>query len=144
MGKNLLKLEIGGFEEYIAKLEDLEADIKPIVTEALNKAGEKVTSDTIAAVSESNLPRGGKYSSGETKKSILQNPQTSWSGYIAEIGVGFDFSRPGAGGFLITGTPRIPPDKALKKIYKGKKYMKDVQQGMCETFQKEIAKRMGG
>jgi hypothetical protein len=66
-----------------------------------------------------------------------------WSGSIAEIGVGFDFDKPGAGGFLITGTPRMAPDKALNKIYKSKKYMKDVQQEMIEVFQKEIIARMG-
>lgn len=61
MGKNLLRLDTSGFEEYIAKLEKLEADVKPIVTEALNKAGVKITSDTTNAVAEPNLPRGGKY-----------------------------------------------------------------------------------
>lgn len=144
MGKNLLRLDTSGFEEYVAKLEKLEADVKPIVTEALNKAGVKITSDTTNAVAEPDLPRGGKYSTGETKASIIQNPQTTWSGSIAEIGVGFDFDKPGAGGFLITGTPRMAPDKALNKIYKSKKYMKDVQQEMGETFQKEVIKRMGG
>lgn len=144
MGKNLLKLETSGFDEYIAKLEKLEADIKPVVTEALNKAGTKVTNDTLKAISEPNLPRGGKYSSGETKESVIASPQTKWSGSIAEIGVGFDFDKPGAGGFLITGTPRMAPDKALNKIYKSKKYMKDVQQEMSEVFQKEIISRMGG
>lgn len=143
MGKNLLRLDTSGLEEYIAKLEKLEADVKPIVTEALNKAGVKITSDTTNAVAEPNLPRGGKYFTGETKASIIQNPQASWSGSIAEIGVGFDFDKPGAGGFLITGTPRMAPDKALNKIYKSKKYMKDVQQEMIEVFQKEIIARMG-
>ena len=52
MGKNLLRLDTSGFEEYIAKLEKLEADVKPIVTEALNKAGVKITSDTTNAVAE--------------------------------------------------------------------------------------------
>ena len=54
MGKNLLRLDTSGFEEYIAKLEKLEADVKPIVTEALNKAGVKITSDTTNAVVEPN------------------------------------------------------------------------------------------
>lgn len=143
MGKNLLRLETGGFEEYIAKLEKLEADIKPVVDQALNKAGVKITNDTLNAVAEPNLPRGGKYSSGETKESVVHNPQVKWTGSIAEIGVGFDFDKPGAGGFLITGTPRMAPDKALNKIYKSKKYMKDVQQEMIEVFQKEIIARMG-
>lgn len=144
MGKNLLKLDVSGFEEYIQKLEKLEADIKPIVSDALNQAGETITDDTFDAVSDSNLPRGGEYSTGKTKESIIKNPRIKWSGTTAEIGVGFDFNKPGAGGYLITGTPRMAPDKALNRIYKSKKYMKDVQKDMIDIFQDEISRRMGG
>ena len=144
MGKNLLKLDVSGFEEYIQKLEKLEADIKPIVSDALNQAGETITDDTFDAVSDSNLPRGGEYSTGKTKESIIKNPRVKWSGTMAEIGVGFDFSKPGAGGYLITGTPRMTPDKALNRIYKSKKYMKDIQKDMIDIFQDEISRRMGG
>ena len=144
MGKNLLKLDVSGFEEYIQKLEKLEADIKPIVSDALNQAGETITDDTFDAVSDSNLPRGGEYSTGKTRESIIKNPRVKWSGTTAEIGVGFDFNKPGAGGYLITGTPRMAPDKALNKIYKSKKYMKDIQKDMIDIFQDEISRRMGG
>lgn len=144
MGKNLLKLDVSGFEEYIQKLEKLEADVKPIVEDALNQAGETITDDTFDAVSDSNLPRGGEYSTGKTRESIIKNPRVKWSGTTAEIGVGFDFNKPGAGGYLITGTPRMAPDKALNKIYKSKKYMKDVQKDMIDIFQDEISRRMGG
>lgn len=144
MGKNLLKLDVSGFEEYIQKLEKLEADIKPIVSDALNQAGETITDDTFDAVSDSNLPRGGEYSTGKTRESIIKNPRIKWSGTTAEIGVGFDFNKPGAGGYLITGTPRMAPDKALNKIYKSKKYMKDIQKDMIDIFQDEISRRMGG
>ena len=144
MGKNLLKLDVSGFEEYIQKLEKLEADIKPIVSDALNQAGETVTDDTFDAVSDSNLPRGGEYSTGKTRESIIKNPRVKCSGTTAEIGVGFDFNKPGAGGYLITGTPRMAPEKALNRIYKSKKYMKDIQKDMIDIFQDEISRRMGG
>ena len=75
MGKNLLRLDTSGFEEYIAKLEKLEADVKPIVTEALNKAGVKITSDTTNAVAEPNLPRGGKYFTGYALPSRITRPK---------------------------------------------------------------------
>lgn len=144
MGENLLKLDVSGFEEYIQKLEKLEADIKPIVSDALNQAGETITDDTFDAVSDSNLPRGGEYSTGKTRESIIKNPRVKWAGTTAEIGVGFDFNKPGAGGYLITGTPRMAPDKALNRIYKSKKYMKDIQKDMIDIFQDEISRRMGG
>ena len=70
MGKNLLRLDTSGFEEYIAKLEKLEADVKPIVTEALNKAGVKITSDTTNAVAEPNLPAKRKLVSSKTHRPL--------------------------------------------------------------------------
>lgn len=144
MGRNLLKLDVRGFDEYIAKLEDLDAAIPKIVEDALNQAGETITEDTIDAIAEPNLPRGGQYSSGETKESILENPHTQWVGSVAEIGVGFDFSKPGAGGYLITGTPRMAPDRELNAIYKKKKYMDNIKKDMIDVFEGEIKDRMGG
>ena len=57
----------------------------------------------------------------------MTNPQPEWDGFVASVSVGFDFSVPGAGGYLITGTPKMAPDKQLHKIYKGKKYMQEIQ-----------------
>ena len=68
MGKNVLKLDVHGFDEYAEKLERLDADLKKIFTDALEEAGETITEDTENAVTEANLPAGGKYSSGETKE----------------------------------------------------------------------------
>ena len=144
MGKNLLKLDVSGFEEYIQKLEKLEADVKPIVEDALNQAGETITDDTFDGVSKSNLPRGGEYCTGETERSTIKNPRVKWAGTTADIGGGCDFNKPGAGGYLITGTPRMAADEALNKIYKSKKYMKDIQKDMIDIFQDEISRRMGG
>ncbi len=144
MGKNLLKLDTRGFDEYIAKLEDLNAAVPKIVEDALNQAGETIAYDTMDAVAEPNLPRGGKYSTGDTKSSILMNPQVKWAGPVAEIGVGFDFAKPGAGGYLITGTPRMAPNRELNVIYKQKKYMKGIKKDMTDVFQSEIESRMGG
>lgn len=144
MGRNILKLDTKGFNEYAEKLDKLDADLKPIFTEALEKAGETITNDTIAGVGSSNLPAGGMYSTGETAASIVKNPKVTWEGMIGGIAVGFDFGKPGAGGFLITGTPRMRPDKALNKIYKSKGYMNNIKKDMTEIFDNEIKRRMGG
>lgn len=144
MGRNVLKLDTKGFDEYAEKLERLDADLKSIFTDALQQAAETITEDTVEAMSSGNLPAGGKYSTGETKKSIVQNPKVTWSGTVGEVGVGFDFEKPGAGGYLITGTPRMKPNRELNRIYKSKKYMTNIKKDMKDIFDDEIQRRMGG
>lgn len=142
MGRTTLKLDTSGFEELINRYKKLGGDTKQIVEKALDKVGDEITQDTQTAVSKKNLPQKGKYSKGNTEKSIVKNPRTTWSGEIASIQVGFDYSKPGAGGFLITGTPRMQPDRELHKMYKQKAYMRHIQEDMIEVVQAEIKERI--
>lgn len=144
MGRNVLKLDTSEFDAYAEKLDRLGADLKTIFTDALEKVGETIGKDTLDAMADSNLPAGGKYATGQTKSTVVKNPKVEWSGMRGSIGVGFDFGKPGAGGYLITGTPRMRPDNELNKIYKRKKYMNDVKKDIMEVFNDEIHKRMGG
>lgn len=142
MGRTTLKLDTSGFEELINRFKKLGGDTKPIVEKALEKVGDEITRDTQAAIAKKNLPQKGIYSKGNTERSIVKNPKTTWSGEIASIQVGFDYSKPGAGGFLITGTPRMQPDKELNKMYKRKAYMRHIQEDMIEVVQAEIKERI--
>lgn len=141
--RNTLKLELSGFNELVTKLEGLNGDVKKVVTNALTQAGETIEEDTKEAVQKSNLPAKGRYSTGDTEKAIV-NPKVEWSGTVASVGVGFDYAKSGAGGFLITGTPRMQPDRELQKIYKQKKYMSNIQKDMQEVVLDEIEKKIGG
>lgn len=142
--KNTLKLSTKGFEEYIAKLDGLQADLKTIITDALEQAAETVECDTVDAVEKSQLPAHGDYSRGNTEKSIIRDSKVQWSGTTAEIPVGFDYTKPGAGGLLISGTPKMNPATQLNRMYRGKKYMRQIHDDMVGIFQDEIDKRMGG
>ena len=142
MGRTILKLDTKPFKEYGEKLDRLGADLKAIFTDALEQAGETIEYDTLDAVKKENLPAGGHYSSGETESSVIRNPRVKWEGTIGSIGVGFDFGKPGAGGFLITGTPRMRPDAELLAIYKQKHYMTNIKKDMVEIFEDEIERRM--
>lgn len=144
MGKNTLSLEFKGFEELVTLLDKLDGDIKSVVDDALTQMAETVAEDTLEAVSKSNLPAQGKYSIGDTEKSIVKNPKVSWVGSVAEIGVGFDYSKPGSGGLLITGTPRMKPVTALKTIYKQKKYRQWLEEGMQDIVMDAIKEVLGG
>lgn len=146
MGKNMLKLDTSAFEDYARKLENLNADLKDIFTDALQQAGETITDDTIEAMSDEYLPAGGQYRKepSKTEASIVKNPKVVWHGMVGEIALGFDFDKPGAGGYLITGTPRMDPDKELNKIYKQKRYMNNIKKDMIDIFNDKIERRMGG
>ena len=117
--RNTLNLELSGFNELVTKLEGLNGNVHKVVTSALQQAAETIEEDTRDAVKKSNLPAKGIYSTGDTEKAIA-TPSVTWSGTVAEVGVGFDYSKNGAGGFLITGTPRMQPDRELQKMYKQK------------------------
>ena len=60
------------------------------------------------------------------------------------MGVGFDYAKKGAGGFLISGTPRMRPDYELRKMYKQKTYMRKIQQDMIDVVEDYIVDAMGG
>lgn len=141
--RNTLNLELSGFNELVTKLEGLNGNVHKVVTSALQQAAETIEEDTRDAVKKSNLPAKGIYSTGDTEKAIA-TPSVTWSGTVAEVGVGFDYSKNGAGGFLITGTPRMQPDRELQKMYKQKKYMKAIQADMEEVVQDEISRVMEG
>ena len=70
------------------------------------------------------------------------NPSVEWSGWLAELPVGFDKTKPGAGGWLITGTPRMRPDYALERIYVNKRYANRVQKDIEEVLKDELNRRI--
>lgn len=144
MGRNTLKLDTSAFDRMVSHLKDLGGDVQKAVTDALQQAAETITEDTQDAVTAPNLPRGGEYSHGDTAASIVA-PKVIWIGGVqAEVGVGFDYSKPGAGGFLITGTPRMRPDTALQRIYKRKTYMRNIQQDLCDVVEDYIVDALEG
>lgn len=146
MGRNTLKLQLTGFNELLTKLDRLGGDLKPVIEDALTQAGETITEDTLEALGDSNLPAGGKYhgKNRNTENSAVRNPRVEWEGMTASIGVGFDFGKPGAGGYLISGTPKMKPDYALQAIYKKKKYMTNLQNDMKDIVNDAIIEKMEG
>lgn len=114
-----ISMALNGLEELAERLDDCGGDLKKAMGEVLDDFADTVTADTEKAVEKSYLPAKGTYSKGETAKAIIHGQKTSWEGYVGEIELGFDKSKPGAGGWLITGTPKMKPDYALQDIYGG-------------------------
>ena len=104
----------------------------------MEEAAKQVQEDTADAVESANLPAGGQYSDGETRASIVRDVTPKWSGSVGEVHLGFDKSKPGAGGFLITGTPKMAPDAALAEMYSGRKYQRQINKMIEERLQKAL------
>ena len=141
--KNFISIDGSAFAEYAEKLDKLGADLQKVFGDALLKAGTQVQSDVRSAIAPGNLPAKGKYSTGDTMSSVLE-PKVTWAGSLGEIKLGFDKTKPGAGGFLITGTPKMAPDFQLAQIFTTKKYENDIKKEIRNDLQQAIDEHMGG
>lgn len=138
-----LSIDFSCFEEYAEELDNLGADLTKIFSEIMEEVAEDVQVRTKEAVANSYLPAKGKYRSNpsETMAAIEMNPKPVISGSIVEVNLGFDKSKPGAGGFLITGTPKMQPDWELEELYVKKQYRNKLIKQMREALQDEIDDR---
>ena len=145
MAKNQMTLDTTGLDAALERLlRTMGAEkAQKVVEEELTKVGKEITTDTIEAVQKANLPAGGKYSRGDTEQAVVRNPSVEWDGGVAAIPCGFDFDKPGAGGWLISGTPKMRPDAELRRMYKAKKYMKDKQTEIANAIWEAILTEEG-
>lgn len=142
--KQMISIDFKNFSDYAEKIDKLGLNLKSVFSKAMEEAAEKVQQDTIAAIQPVNLPDKGRYSTGDTLNSVIRDPKTKWEGSVGEIPIGFDKTKPGAGGWLITGTPKMRPDYALEKIYGTKRYESELKKTIEKALQREIDKIMGG
>lgn len=142
--RNKLAFDISSFANLIEQLEEAQADVKEVLTEAFESAGEDIGVRTKEAMADKFLPAKGEYSQGDTEKTVILNPKAKWHGSAIEIGVGFDKTKNGVGSLLITGTPRMRPDYELEKIFVNKKYMKQLTKQIGDDLTEVISENMGG
>ena len=143
MGRNQFTIDTSGMESLLMKLQRMEhAAAKATVEGVLRPLAEKINSDTRNAIEKDNLPAHGKYSHGDTARSIETDTSVRWDGLKAWIPVGFDFNKPGAGGYLISGTPRMRPVYRLRQMYRQKKYMNEIHQELWDSLMEHILDAM--
>ena len=119
--------------------------MKKAVTNALVASKEYVNPLIEQAVSSSNLPAKGEYSSGGTKQSLDKSNDVEWSAMTGTIKVGFDFSKSGLKSiFLMYGTPKMNPAKGLKNAIYGTQTKKKIAEIQSEEVNKVINEIMGG
>lgn len=150
MARNKIGLKFEGWEEYMAKLDEVGSGeaMKRGVESALKASKQYVTPLIEQAMTR--LPAGGKYSTGDTKASIDKEMKVEWSGLVGEINVGFDFSESGMKsiylmyGTKVNGTPRMKPVSGLKNAIYGAKTKKEIASIQEEAIAKVISRIMEG
>lgn len=136
---NKMSLDFAGFAEMRNMLNKLGADTKAICEEALVETHSIVTKKAEDAISEANLPAGGKYSTGDTLRSLERNPKVTWKGTEGSIGVGFRASDNGlASIFLIRGTPRMPKVQALYDAFYSDQTIGEVAKAQKDIFYRAL------
>lgn len=146
--KSMISIDFSAFADYAERLDELGADLKRVISDAMEEAATKVQEDTLEAIQDAYLPAKGKYRgiNSQTKNQVIKPSEvkTTWSGSVGEIALGFDKRKPGAGGWLITGTPKMRPDYKLEEIYGRKKYENQLKKQIEAFLQKAINQIMGG
>lgn len=131
-------IDFSQFEELAEELEALGGNIEEIFASVLEDIGEEVQIFTLEAMDPVNLPAKGVYSRGTTRKSVVLNPKAAKAGPFITVNLGFDKSKPGAGTFLITGTPRMAPDYMLEVMYTQKGFSKGVAEAIREGLEAQL------
>lgn len=147
MARKRFGINFKGFEDYMAKLDEIgnTQAMQRGVESALKSAKNLVNPKIKQAMAKGNLPAGGKYSTGDTLKSLDEDMTVEWEGMKAYIKVGFDFKKSGLKSiFLMYGTPRMKPVPGLKDAIYGNKTKKEVEKAQIEALNKTIKRIMEG
>ena len=148
MARKKIGLQFNGWEEYLAKLDELGGTnaMKKGVEEALIESKKHVNPLIDKAMIASNLPAKGKYSYEEdTRKSIDDDMSVEWEGMTGSIKVGFDFSKSGMKSiFLMYGTPKQDPVSGLESAIYGAKTKKEIAEIQEKVLSNHIKKVMEG
>ena len=145
MARKKIGLQVKGFEEYMAKLDEVggSAAMKKGVEEALIESKKHVNPLIENAMTK--LPAKGKYATGRTKESIDNEMRVEWEGMTGAIKVGFDFEKSGTTSiFLMYGTPRMKPVSGLKGAIYGAKTKKEVAEIQEKVISDVIKRTMEG
>ena len=145
MARNKIGLQVKGFDEYMAKLDEIGGSkaMQRGVESALIASKKYVNPLLESAMAK--LPAGGKYSTGDTKKSIDRDMSVDWQGMTATIKVGFDLKKSGLTSiFLMYGTPKMSPVSGLKAAIYGNKTQKEIAKLQGEALDKVIKRIMEG
>ena len=143
--KNRISIDFDGFDEMAERIDKLAglAGLQKAVEKGLKASKDYVNAEAEKAMQKSKLPAKGKYSKGDTLQGLDRNTSVNWKdgGTYATLKIGFDLSQNITSIFLMYGTPRMAPDKALYNAFysaKTKRKVKEVQKEVVTEYLEEI------
>lgn len=143
--KNRISIDFDGFDEMAERIDKLAglAGLQKAVEKGLKASKDYVNAEAEKAMQKSKLPAKGKYSKGDTLQGLDRNTSVNWKdgGTYATLKIGFDLSQNITSIFLMYGTPRMAPDKALYNAFysaKTKRTVKEVQKEVITEYLEEI------
>ena len=142
--KKKFGIEFEGFKEILQQFRELEADIIPVTTKALEETHAYITPKIHEKMKPSNLPAKGKYSTGQSESQIIDEPFVEWDGYVGKVDIGFSLDETLTPIYLIYGTEKMNAVNGLKNTIYGKKTKEEISKIQEGIFTKELEKVMSG
>ena len=143
---NKMGIKFEGFEQLMARLQQLDADVKGVTEDALRKTHAIITEKAEEAVQPQNLPAGGHYSrdSGGTLDSLVREAHITWNASVASVDVGFDIKNGGLPSiFMMYGKPSRMKNQKLWDAFYGQQTLAEVEEAQAEIFYNELWRREG-
>lgn len=147
MARNRIGMSFTGWKEVMTKLDEIGGDaaMKRAVESGMKASKQYINSQIEPLVRAGNLPAGGKYSTGDVKRSIDKDMNVEWEHNTAVLPIGFDFKKSGTTSiFLIYGTPDMAPVRGLKAAIYGAKTQKKIGEIQEEAVTKAMERIMRG
>lgn len=145
VAKNKIGLQFTGWKEVmqnIGRMAD-ESGLKQATESALKATKDHINAKADAIMQKGNMPAGGKYWTGETKRSLDKNYDVEWSGYTGSINIGYDLDASGLTSiYLMHGTPKMTPVSGLYDAFYGKKTKSETKVLQKEAIEKWIERNL--
>lgn len=144
MGKRKAELKIKGMDELMDKFERMgKGSLEPAISEGLKDVQDYLNERLDKTLVSAKLPAKGKYSTGDTKHSIVTDREVNKEHNSLSIKLGFNLKESGMTSiFLMYGTPRMSPAKGLHACFNGAKSRREAKEIFDKRVQEEINKIM--
>lgn len=130
-------IEVEGFDELVARLSEINANVPNLMENALTKTHRIVTQKASEAIKP-------HHRTGNTEKTLVKKANVMLAGSEASVKAGFDISNGGLPSiFLMYGTPTTKKDQNLYNAFYGKKTKDEIREVQEKIFYGELRK-LGG
>ena len=134
---NKTRIEFDGFEEVVARLSKLGADVPKVMDKALTETHKYVTKQVEPIIAKHRL-------TGATEHSLKRTSNVEWAGTLGSVETGFNIRKGGLPSiFLMYGTPRMKRDTKLYNAFFGSKTKNEIMKIQEDIFYEEI-RRLNG